>query len=498
MSALISLLKQPFRPRILLVGDVMLDRYLWGDVERISPEAPIPILRVRKQEHRLGGAGSVATMLVALDTEPILAAVTGDDAEGRTVRALLEEKQIDCRLLAGDPSRVTTLKERLLGRAQQRDPHHMMRVDREEDQPIAAELRERLLAGVAEQIASVDLVLISDYNKGVCAGEMIPRLIELARAAGVRVLADPIKGCDYRRYRGCTCITPNRMEAGLATGMKIVTPQDGLDAARRLVDFGIETVLVTLDRDGIAWADRVGNARHFPCRPRQVCDITGAGDMVLSTLGYSLAAGADFPTAIELANTAGGLEVERLGVVPLSRQEIVAELARGTVVEEGKILPLDRLLDVLEQHRMAGRRIAMTNGCFDLLHPGHVASLQEARKQGDLLVVGVNSDRSVRELKGPSRPIIGEQGRAAMLAALSCVDYVILFDGASVAPLVAEIRPDVLVKASQYNVDQVVGHEIVATYGGQIVPVPMMEGYSTTAIVDKIVATSAPRKRQAA
>jgi D-beta-D-heptose 7-phosphate kinase/D-beta-D-heptose 1-phosphate adenosyltransferase len=487
MSApLLSLLERPFRPRILLVGDVMLDRYLWGDVERISPEAPIPILRVSRKEHRLGGAGSVATMLVALETDPLLAAVVGDDPEGRQVRELLREKGVNCCCLATDPTRVTTLKERLLGRAQQRHPHHMMRVDREDDAPIADALRDELLQSIEAQLAHADLVLISDYNKGVCAGQMIPRIIELARQAGIPVLADPIKGADYRRYRGCTCITPNRLEAGLAAGMKIVTPQDGLAAARRLLDFGIETVLVTLDRDGIAWADQAGNARHFPCRPRQVCDITGAGDMVLSTLGYCLAAGADFPTAIELANVAGGLEVERLGVVPLTRQELAAELAHSGGAANAKILPLEPLVAELARQRQAGRRIAMTNGCYDLLHPGHVASLQAARKQGDLLVVGVNSDRSVREIKGPERPLIDEQGRAAMLAALACVDYVVIFDEASVAPLVERIRPDVLVKASQYTVEEVVGHEIVAGYGGQIACVPMKSGYSTTGLIERI------------
>jgi D-beta-D-heptose 7-phosphate kinase/D-beta-D-heptose 1-phosphate adenosyltransferase len=397
-----ALLERPFRPRILLVGDVMLDRYVWGDVERISPEAPIPVLRVGKREHRLGGAGSVASMLVALDAATTLAAVTGDDAEGRIVRELLKKIDVDCRCVLVDPQRITTVKERLLGRSQQRDPHHMIRVDQEDDSPISAALREQLLDGIRQRLDGLDLVVVSDYNKGVCAGEMIPRLVQLARAAGVRVIADPIKGADYRRYAGCTCITPNRSEAGLATGRKIATPQDGLEAARRLLEYGIESVLVTLDREGIAWADCRGNARLFPCRPRQVCDITGAGDMVLSTLGYCLAAGADFPTAIEIANTAGGLEVERLGVVPLAREEIAAELARGTGAAEHKILALEELMRQLDRQRLSGRRIVMTNGCFDLLHPGHIASLQEARRQGDCLVVGLNGDRSVRELKGPS------------------------------------------------------------------------------------------------
>lgn len=490
---LISLLEGPARPRILLLGDLMLDRYLWGDVERISPEAPIPVLRVGRQEHRLGGAGSVASMLAALQAEPILAALTGDDAEGRIVRRLLEEIGVDGRCVLTDPDRVTTLKERLLGRSQQRFPHHMMRVDRENEEPISAELAEELLSLIRERLDLADLMVVSDYNKGVCAGEMIPRLIELARLRGVRVLADPVRGADYGRYAGCACITPNRMEAGLATGMKIATPQDGLEAARRLLKFGVEAAAVTLDRDGIAWADRQAGARLFPGRPRQVADITGAGDMVLSALAYALAAGADYPTAIELANLAGGLEVERLGVVPLSRRELLAELTPsdasgpcwGTSTAE-KILPVDQLRDLLVRRRQAGQRIVMTNGCFDLLHPGHVTSLQEARKQGDLLVVGLNSDRSVRAIKGEGRPIIDQQGRAEMLAALACVDYVVIFDQSSVAGLVERLLPDVLVKAAQYSVPQVVGHETVLAHGGHVVAVPMNPAYSTTGLVERI------------
>ncbi len=491
---LTSLLELDARPRILLLGDLMLDRYLWGDVERISPEAPIPVLRVGRQEHRLGGAGSVASMLAALGAEPILAAVTGDDPEGRTVVELLDQIGVDSRCVLVDPSRVTTLKERLLGRCQQRfdKGHHMMRVDRESEEPIASELAGELLRRVRECIDGVDLVVVSDYNKGVCAGDLIAGVVELAsvptadRAAGVRVLADPVSGADYRRYAGCACITPNRMEAGLAAGIKIATPQDGLEAARRLLKFGVDAATVTLDRDGIAWADRHSGARHFPGRPRQVADITGAGDMVLSALGYALAAGADYPTAIELANLAGGLEVERLGVVPLTRRELLGELAQGAIPTAQKILPLDRLQAALRHRRQAGQRIVMTNGCFDLLHPGHVASLQEARKQGDLLVVGLNSDRSVRALKGEGRPIVDQQGRAEMLAALECVDYVVLFDQPSVAGLVERLLPDVLVKAAQYSIEQVEGHQVVLAHGGYVVPVPMNPAYSTSGLIEKI------------
>jgi D-beta-D-heptose 7-phosphate kinase / D-beta-D-heptose 1-phosphate adenosyltransferase len=496
-SPQLSYLEQNLRPRILLVGDVMLDRYLWGDVERISPEAPIPVLRVGRQEHRLGGAGSVASMLATLGAETILASVVGNDVEGRIVHEILDTLEVNHRQVLTVADRCTTVKERLLGRAQQRYPHQMMRVDREADQPIATDVVDQLMAGVTRCIEEVDLVLVSDYNKGVCKGEMLSRLVELARRAGVPVVADPVKEADYHRYNGCACITPNRMEAARALGCRITTPREGLEAAKRLLDFGVESALVTLDRDGMAWADRRGESLLVTARQRQVCDITGAGDMVLSVLGYLLAAGASPGTAIEIANVAGGLEVERLGVVPLTRQEILEELRQAGATTGHKVLLMDELEPRLRQLRQDGRRIVMTNGCFDLIHPGHVASLQEARKQGDCLVVGLNSDRGVRELKGPGRPVIDEQGRAAMLSALACVDYVIIFDEASVAPLVERIKPDVLVKASQYSTDQVVGHQIVAREGGKVVCVPMADDYSTTGIIERIRSLPS-RKRNAA
>jgi D-beta-D-heptose 7-phosphate kinase / D-beta-D-heptose 1-phosphate adenosyltransferase len=494
--SLTDLLERDIRPRVLLVGDVMLDRYVWGDVERISPEAPIPILRIEREEHRLGGAGSVASMLAELGAQVILAAAVGDDDEGRIIGEMLDNLEINRRLVLSVGDRATTVKERLLGRAQHRYPHQMMRVDRESVAAISAETADLLLSGIARCMDEVDLVLVSDYNKGVCKGEMFPRLIELARAAGVPVVADPVKDADYRRYAGCTCITPNRAEAARALGIRITTPQEGLEAAGKLLDFGLQSVIVTLDRDGMAWVDRTGRARLFPARPRQVCDITGAGDMVLAMLGYMLAAGADMASAIEVANVAGGLEVERLGVVPLSREDVLNELAHGSPAGQ-KIVPLAQLAPALDRLRLARKRIVMTNGCFDLLHPGHVASLQEARKQGDCLLVAVNSDRSVREIKGPGRPVIDEQGRAEMLAALACVDYVVVFDEASVAGLVDRVAPDVLVKADQYTTEQVVGHESVLRHGGRVVSVPTKPRYSTSNVIERIQNLPA-RKRSAA
>jgi D-beta-D-heptose 7-phosphate kinase/D-beta-D-heptose 1-phosphate adenosyltransferase len=465
----------------------MLDRYVWGDVERISPEAPIPILRIRQQEQRLGGAGSVASMLITLGARMRLAAIVGDDDEGRTVRELLANLNIDSDLVVTVTDRCTTVKERLLGCAQHRYPHQMLRVDRESEQPISAETANLLLTGIRQCIGGFDLVLVSDYNKGVCKDKMLPQLVQLARAAGVSVVADPVKDSDYRRYAGCACITPNREEASRALGIRIASPDEGVQAARRLLDFDIESAVVTLDRDGVAWADRSGNYGVFQSRQREVCDITGAGDMVLAVLGYLLAAKVDLASSVEVANAAGGLEVERLGVVPLTREEILAELTRtSTTPPAHKVLLWEDMDTELDRHREAGRRIVMTNGCFDLLHPGHIALLREARRQGDCLLVGLNSDRSVQAIKGKGRPIIDQDGRAEMLAALDCVDYIVIFDDCSVERLVALVRPNVLVKADQYRPDQVVGHQIVLDYGGQVVTLPTKPGYSTSSLIKRI------------
>jgi len=483
---LTELLNSTRRPRALVVGDVMLDRYVWGDVDRISPEAPIPVLNVAKREERLGGAGSVVAMLSAMEADVVLATVTADDAEGRKVRDLLDGLQAigDPTLIAADRS--TTVKERLLGRTQSRHPQQIIRVDRETTRPIGEGLAGELLRSIERSLDKVDVVLVSDYSKGVCAGRLVAELAVLARRSGVPVVADPAAGVDYRSYAGCTSITPNRAEAGSAVGLKIDTPDDGLEAARRLLDFDVESAVVTLDRDGIAWADRQGNSRLFPVRPRQVYDITGAGDTVLAALGFGLAAGADWPTAIELANLAGGLEVQRLGVAPLTRGELLAELADDGAFAEQKVVSIERLEQQLLERRRAGQRIVMTNGCFDLLHPGHVASLRHARSQGDLLVVGLNSDRSVEALKGAGHPIIDQQGRAEILATMELVDYVVLFDETSVAGLVERLMPDVLVKSAEYAPEEVVGHEIVRSYGGRVVLSPMKGSYGTSRLIEKI------------
>jgi D-beta-D-heptose 7-phosphate kinase/D-beta-D-heptose 1-phosphate adenosyltransferase len=485
-SELIEILNQTRRPKILVVGDVMLDRYIWGDVDRISPEAPIPVLNVVRSDERLGGAGSVVTLLAAMEADVTLGTVTADDRAGRRVRDLLEQHGAagDCTIVA--KHRSTTIKERLLGRTESRHPQQILRVDREIATPIDDELANALIQSVRDLIDKADVVLVSDYGKGICDGELVHRLAEMARQAGVPIVADPARGADYERYRGCTCITPNRAEAGLAVGRRIKSPRDGLEAARELLAYDLQSALVTMDRDGIAWAETTGESGIFSVHPRQVYDITGAGDMVLAAVGFSLSLGAHWPTAIELANLASGLEVERLGVAPLSRRELMAELSSDAPSLNRKIVTFEELEVELENRRRASQRIVMTNGCFDLLHPGHVASLQFARDQGDLLVVGLNSDESARKLKGVEHPIIDQQARAEMLAALACVDYIVIFDDPSVAGLVERVAPDVLVKSAQYAAEEIVGRQFVRERGGRVVRAPMRGDFSTSGLIKRI------------
>lgn len=497
-SDLLATFDQLGRPRVLVLGDLILDRYTFGDAERVSQEAPVILLRAQQREARLGGAANVCHMLRGLEASVTCSGVVGGDADGELVRKLLGEAAVDHSLLLADQSRPTTVKERFIGRAQGKHPHQMLRVDSEVRDPICTRLEDEIIAQILARIAEFDVVLVSDYDKGVCTPRVLRETIDGARRAGVPVLVDPIRSRDYSRYRGATAMTPNRLEAELATGVKIVTTEQAFQAAdklRRELDLALG--IVTLDRDGMALVDASGQGSIYPTRPRAVYDITGAGDMALAMIGVSLAAGAPAPDALRLGNVAAGLEVEKIGVAVIPRAEIRARLIeeqaaaeraltapRGAVVApRSKILRLDDLARQAAAHRAQGERIVFTNGCFDLLHVGHVSYLAEARAMGDLLIVGLNSDASVRRLKGPTRPVISEQDRAAMLAALAAVDYVIVFDEPTPHRLLHHLRPDVLVKGGTYKPSEVVGHEVVEAYGGKVCVAGLIDGVSTTAIL---------------
>jgi D-beta-D-heptose 7-phosphate kinase/D-beta-D-heptose 1-phosphate adenosyltransferase len=494
MSAeLIDLVQHLGQPRVLVIGDVMLDRYIWGDAARISQEAPVVLLHADKREERLGGASSVATMLRALGAKVALAGVVGEDQDGARTRQLLSDLGIDHDGVLTDSSRPSTVKERYIGRAQQRHPQQMIRVDYEARTPLAPALEKELGQALSQQVRKADVVLVSDYDKGVCTPSLLLLTIAAAKGRGLRVVADPIRGNDYRKYHGCAAITPNRLEAGLATGKALQAAGEILEAAGQLQEqLDLEAAVVTLDKDGMALAHRDGRRKLLPTRPRQVYDITGAGDMVLSVLGMALAAGADYEAAIALANVAGGLEVERIGVATVTRDEILSDLLHGGGPSSGftssadKLRSLPALSQELDRRRRVGQKVAFTNGCFDVLHAGHVQYLQAARSEADLLVVGLNSDSSVRQLKGPDRPVNPLEARAQILAALQAVDFVTVFDEATPIELIRAVRPDVLVKGADYSKDEVVGAQYVESYGGRVFLAQLRDGYSTSRLLERL------------
>jgi D-beta-D-heptose 7-phosphate kinase/D-beta-D-heptose 1-phosphate adenosyltransferase len=475
------------QPRVLVVGDAMLDRYVWGDAARISQEAPVILLQADRREERLGGASSVASMLRALGARVSLAGVVGNDANGEHIRRLVQDQGIDDEALIVDPGRPSTVKERYIGRAQHRHPQQMIRVDYEVRTPLSPRREQELGKAIARAAGRSDIVLISDYDKGVCTPGLLAGLVATARAHGLRTVADPIRGGDYRKYHGCSAITPNRLEAGLATGRSLADAEEALLAAAALRErLDLEAAIVTLDKEGMALAHADGRRAVFPTRPRQVYDITGAGDMVMAVLGMALAAGADYEPGIRLANVAGGLEVEKVGVATLSREEILADIRQGGRGEGGKVLGRSDLVREAARRQALGQRVAFTNGCFDLLHAGHVQYLREARAQADVLVVGLNSDASVQALKGPGRPINSCEARAAVLAALEAVDYLTVFDEPTPLELIRALRPDVLVKGADYRRDQVVGGDEVESYGGRVHLAGLREGCSTTRLLQQL------------
>ena len=492
MNELATVLERIGAPRLVVVGDVILDRYAWGNAERVSPEAPVVVLRADDDEIRLGGAASVAYLLRRLGAHVTLAGVIGDDANGRLVRRLLAENEIVDALVV-DSTRPTTSKERVMGRAPGRQPHQIVRVDREDSRPLAADVAGTLADAVSTAVPACGALLTSDYAKGVCTPGLLAEWI--AAAGGIiPVLVDPARIVDYSRYVGAALVKPNRAEAELAAAMPVQSPGDARLAAQRLRTLmRIDAVLVTLDADGMVLAGPDGATEHFPTTRRSVFDITGAGDMVLAVVGLGYAAGLSLAETVCLANVAAGLEVEKLGVAQVSRDELMSAVRESFGLASAgrrasrklghKLATLDELPRLVMGHRAAGRRVALTNGCFDLLHVGHVTYLEQAADLADVLIVAVNSDSSVRRLKGTGRPVVCDRDRATMLAALQCVDHVVIFDEDTPAGVLHRLRPDVLVKGGTYSIDQIVGREIVEGYGGRVRVVGAVVGISTTELI---------------
>ncbi len=484
--------------RVLVVGEVILDRYLWGDVARISPEAPIPVLKVERREEKPGNAGFVAANLRALGAEPSILSIVGRDRNGVLLREILDGMGVRTRSMVADPDRPTIVKERMLGSVQaaHRGTQQLLRVD-EEDTSALRPARERDLIGrLDRELARVDGVLVSDINKGLLTPGLLRAVLDGARRRKKPVIVDPRLTEDFSIYRGATAITPNRYETELATGMKLTDRDAWRRAAEMIVrKHDLKACLITLDRDGMYLAERGGADTYIPTVPREVYDVTGAGDVVLTVFGLFSIAGLGFSSAARIANVAASIEVTRIGTEVITREDLARALKPGNN-HERKILSVEELRIALERERRAGRRIAFTNGCFDLLHAGHVQILDFARSQADCLVVGLNSDRSVKAIKGDGRPIYPAADRARILAALEAVSYVVIFDEPRAEKIIRVVRPDVLIKGEDWRGKTVDGQSFVEAHGGRVVLAPLLQGHSTTKTIERMrarAAASTPR-----
>ena len=481
LTSVLDLLENGFTHlRILVVGDIMLDRYILGEVERISPEAPVPVLRHAQRYERPGGAANVAMNLAGLGCQTYLCGLWGADAEQGELTRLLEPAGVD--MLGVVTSSLPTIsKTRIVARTQQ-----LMRLDIESRERPPYEETQRLQARAIQLVDKVHAVILSDYAKGVLTDEVCEAVIRSARAAGVPVLVDP-KSKDFSKYSGATMVCPNLNELSVATGVPAHETELMIDAARlQMAEHDIKFMTVTMSEKGIRILGPDGDF-HSPARAREVFDVSGAGDTVIATLAASLAGGLHINTAVELANLAAGIVVGKIGTVPIAQHELIALLTPSTGATSGeKILDFDRVQRRVAEWRASGETVVFTNGCFDLLHVGHISLLEDCRRFGSKLVLGLNSDASVCRLKGPTRPIVGERERARVMAALASVDAVVLFDEDTPLELIQALKPNVLVKGGDYTVDTVIGHEDVIAHGGRVEIIPTVEGFSTTNIVKKL------------
>jgi len=470
------------KKRLLVVGDVMLDKYIWGEVGRISPEAPVPVVRATHQSEQPGGAANVAMNLAKLGAGVSLVGFTGADADEALLATTVTASGIDPVFVAcaGFP---TITKTRIVGGRQQ-----MLRLDSENLSQHPVGNHDRLLAKVLEELPRCHAVVLSDYAKGVLAPELCQAVIAAARKLEIPVLVDP-KTADFSRYKGATTICPNLQELSTASGEDIRNLDAMLTAGERMVtDFDLEYLTATLSEKGIA-VIRPGNRFLAPAVARQVFDVSGAGDTVISVLALCLASGLAIEPAVQLANIAAGIVVGKVGTVPVEKHELLAALAPDIALHaEDKVLSRDELVRRVSTWRANGERVVFTNGCFDLLHVGHITVLEQSRRLGDRLIVAINSDASVSALKGPSRPVVNEDARARVLAALAAVDAVVVFGEPTPLELIVASRPDVIVKGGDYNEDTVVGAKEVKSWGGRVAIVPIVEGHSTTRLIERSLA----------
>ncbi len=517
MSHLLDALARWKTFHAIVLGDFMLDETCSGDADRLANDAPVPVLLVKHTEQRPGGAANVCLDLIALKGSVAAVGLVGADHAGQRLRELLTTHRVESRSVLEDGSRPTTVKRSIIGLAQHRHAQKMFRLDYESREPASSDITRQLVAAFTRELQIAltlklpIVVCIEDYNKGVCTPELCREVIALSNHHGVEVLVDPAPISDYAKYRGAASITPNRAESEVAsrgTGPESARPiakprartEDYADIAQHLLtSLDLAAAVITLDKSGALLLERNAEARAVPTTARKIYDVTGAGDMVLAALAGARANGIEWFDAVRFANAAAGLEVEEFGCVPIPLERIHRDLLHREKSEHGKLRTLEQLkveIDALRHTptgaslgKPAAPTVVFTNGCFDLLHLGHVSTLQRAAELGDFLVVAINDDASVRKLKGPGRPVRDQNERAGVIAALECVGAVIIFSEDTPQRLIEAITPDVLVKGAQYDENSIPGAAHVKSHGGRVVLVDVIPGRSTTSTVDKIRAT---------
>ena len=475
---------------VLCVGDLMLDRFVYADMERISPEAPVPVLRLKHTREMLGGAGNVANNIASLGGRAILVGVVGRDATGDCLKRVLASLPAIESAYIDTDERPTICKTRFIAANQQ-----VVRADDESLTPLSAAEHDKLLASIRACIGRVGAVVLSDYGKGVLTRPMVAEIIAAARAVQVPVFVDP-KSSDFSHYLGATCITPNLKELASAAGEEVTDVAGITRAARRVMaQAKADAILVTRSEKGMMLIEANGEVHSVPARAREVFDVSGAGDTVIATMALCVAAGRSLPDAMPVANAAASVVVSKLGTATADVAELMHEFEEqdqdgGTVIAPG-VQSLDRVRELVGRWKQQGMVVGFTNGCFDLIHPGHVALLARARSECDRLVVGLNTDRSVRALKGPTRPVNSLEARAAVMAALRYVDCVVGFDDDTPLEIIRTLMPDVLIKGADYSVDGVVGGDIVRSAGGRVVLAKLVPGKSTTSTIGRLMGSQA-------
>ena len=467
--------------KVLVVGDLMIDEYLWGEVDRISPEAPVQVVLVKNEDYTLGGSGNVVNNLVALGAKVTSVGVTGTGAGEKLLLKKFDKLGVDTKGIIQEPDRPTTRKTRIIAANQ-----HVLRIDRETRKEISKQTLDAITRFIDDKIPDVDIILISDYGKGLITSTLLAKLIASAEKHKKITIADP-KGLDFSKYSGVSLLTPNKKEAATASGIEIIDESTLLEAGSKILETtGIGRLLITCGKDGMVLFERNGKIYQIRTEARQVYDVSGAGDTVLAVFGLAIASGASFQDAASIANTAAGIVVGKVGTATVSRKELILALKPYHDNVSFKYKSLSELSGLIEELKKKGKRLVLTNGCFDLLHAGHIMLFSASKRLGDVLVVAIDDDDSVRRLKGPGRPVISARERVRILSALDSVDYVVVFSSEELTKLIEIIQPDILTKGSNYASEEVFGRELVEQFGGRVDLIPVTEQTSSTIIINNI------------